>query len=586
MQTTPETPFLASEAVKLASYLRQNPSAIDESPSDLAQLAGVSPSLIERAMTQVDLRASQGNRQREAKRFKVPAWMRWCGDLWMSITENAGAFFLVTILLSIVLFLIGDSTSVDSNATQRTGISIQDDDVLKLIAVLGTTFLHYFCMMRHGKFRTVFLGTAISYAAMLISAGIMILRNGSNRGQTPIEQFAISGFAFFVLAIVYGFFGAVFSFVGAGIRMRRIELSKDYLSRQDLLERLFELEERLNAASENKVDLHGWHSLPLFKQIESNPWSWAGVVSFCMSTIVVLLVGILEQRFGIDHASFQSALSAGLIGLLSITFQTGLAFLGGKVWRSVLISMLYTVCGNIPMLIGLYLLNVPVPGTGDIASHVAGLIFAIVIGVIAGIAGAIERRGLRDRMMQLNDPETLLYEYLDIQRRLNPGPRDITVVVVDAEKSSVMKMMADPYVAEWSFRAYQQMLERVTQEHNGEVLSTAGDGAIMVFNNPIDALAASEDIQEKIREFNNTVNKLSMPFKLRIGIHRGTIVGHIEKVQFTEVIDIAAHVEAASEVGGIALTERVWETMPGLRGEPLNLLVDNQVVYKLEMRTV
>jgi hypothetical protein len=38
----------------------------------------------------------------------------------------------------------------------------------------------------------------------------------------------------------------------------------------------------------------------------------------------------------------------------------------------------------------------------------------------------------------------------------------------------------------------------------------------------------------------------------------------LDKVQFTHVIDVAAHVEKASPIGGMAITEQVWKAL----GEP------------------
>jgi class 3 adenylate cyclase len=91
---------------------------------------------------------------------------------------------------------------------------------------------------------------------------------------------------------------------------------------------------------------------------------------------------------------------------------------------------------------------------------------------------------------------------------------------------------------------------------------------------------------EKIQEFNEKTNKLTMPFKLRIGLHRGMVMGQIDKVQYTDVIDIAAHVEAACQVGGVTVTEPVWESLTDKRGDRLSIAIDSFTVYQLETGVV
>jgi class 3 adenylate cyclase len=208
-------------------------------------------------------------------------------------------------------------------------------------------------------------------------------------------------------------------------------------------------------------------------------------------------------------------------------------------------------------------------------------VVALGMAVIVGLASKIEHHSEYQRKLRDDDPQVLLAEYIDIQKRLNPGPREVTVVVVDAARSSLMKQMSDPFVAEWSFRAYQQVIERVTYEHGGEVLATAGDGAVLTFKEPAQGLTASRAILEKVDDFNERTNKLSMPFQLRIGVHSGQISGFINQVQYAEVIDVAAHIEAAAQIGGIAVSEKIMEQIEGLDGEKLSIAIDGFEVFQL-----
>jgi hypothetical protein len=44
-------------------------------------------------------------------------------------------------------------------------------------------------------------------------------------------------------------------------------------------------------------------------------------------------------------------------------------------------------------------------------------------------------------------------------------------------------------------------------------------------------------------------------------MHMGQIVGNLDEVEFTEVIDIAAHVQSAAPIAGIAVTDDVAACM-------------------------
>jgi class 3 adenylate cyclase len=146
-----------------------------------------------------------------------------------------------------------------------------------------------------------------------------------------------------------------------------------------------------------------------------------------------------------------------------------------------------------------------------------------------------------------------------------------------------MKSLADPWTVEYSFREYQTFLEKIVHEQGGSVIATAGDGAVAEFPTVYQAYNAARRIQTEIENFNRKVNKLERAFRLRVGMHMGPVTGSINDVEFSAVIDIAAHVQGAAPIGGIALTGIVAEH---LRDEPLAQLaepVDGQTIF-LSMR--
>lgn len=142
-----------------------------------------------------------------------------------------------------------------------------------------------------------------------------------------------------------------------------------------------------------------------------------------------------------------------------------------------------------------------------------------------------------------------------------------------------MKADADPLEAEWTFRAYQKFIEDLSARFGGRVHSTAGDGAVVYFDDCTRAFCAARTIQTEVGDFNLNVSRLKAPFRLRIGLHCGTVAGELEKVEFTEVIDIAAHVESHSQVGGILVTDPVATHLEGEALAELKETIDGYKVY-------
>ena len=113
----------------------------------------------------------------------------------------------------------------------------------------------------------------------------------------------------------------------------------------------------------------------------------------------------------------------------------------------------------------------------------------------------------------------------------------------------------------------------------GRIHSVAGDGAVVAFSDNVAAMAAARRLQTDVLRFNDTLNRLPKPFRLRLGLHAGRVAGDLNDVQFTEVIDIAAHVEEIAPVGGIAATDTAIEDLGEEGFLPLAHSVDGQAVF-------
>jgi class 3 adenylate cyclase len=208
-----------------------------------------------------------------------------------------------------------------------------------------------------------------------------------------------------------------------------------------------------------------------------------------------------------------------------------------------------------------------------------GLLNTLLLALLVGVGAHIDKRARVRQKLQEHDPAYVTAEIVEIQWRLSPTAAASCVVVVDVAGSTRMKAEADPLAVEYSFRAFHSFVAKITVKRGGTVLSTAGDGAVLTFNSCAEALYAAKEMQTKIGQFNSNTNRLAASFRVRIGVHTGQVSAHLQDVPFSELIDIAAHVEREAPVGGIAVTQRVVENLADERVAALKDQVDGQNVF-------
>lgn len=175
-----------------------------------------------------------------------------------------------------------------------------------------------------------------------------------------------------------------------------------------------------------------------------------------------------------------------------------------------------------------------------------------------------ERLGLKD---PARERQELLRQLHDLRDKLHSGEQSLAFLSVDIVGSTRMKQQADPLAVEFTFNEYHQFVERIVRKRAGRVHSTAGDGVICAFPSPQEAFAAAKNIQTGIFELNTLRNKIGVPIVVRCGVHSGSVLApdaaDPTSVEFTEVIDIASHLQRVAPPGGIAVSEFAAMSLPG-----------------------
>tara|TARA_Y100000590_G_scaffold440811_1_gene566701 strand:+ start:1646 stop:3124 length:1479 start_codon:yes stop_codon:yes gene_type:complete len=92
-------------------------------------------------------------------------------------------------------------------------------------------------------------------------------------------------------------------------------------------------------------------------------------------------------------------------------------------------------------------------------------------------------------------------------------------------------------------------------DYNGNILVNRGDGFVVMFNKPINAVLCSMDIQNKIKIRNkfNTKNRI---FRIRIGAHFGNYVKEGNEYH-GDCIDVSSMLEPLAPYGGILISENL-----------------------------
>lgn len=150
-----------------------------------------------------------------------------------------------------------------------------------------------------------------------------------------------------------------------------------------------------------------------------------------------------------------------------------------------------------------------------------------------------------------------LLEMLFSLQRMLEGQRQRRVFLsVDVVGSSEMKRSSPELEVEHSFQQFHSWLSEIVAKHGGQIHNVAGDGAMCMFAEDVEAVKAALELQRSIAQFNATKNLLPNPFQVRCGISAGNVpledgtsIGQIH----SHVLDRAAHLQKRAKPGGIVV---------------------------------
>ncbi len=572
---------------ELVAYLRAHPYKFDHPKSELAKRFGMDEEFVADVLD--TLRGSPNKLPTFDSFFKAfSVTARGVGTyllrLYDEFTERPVVAVLVTLVLSVsVMMLLRHAGFLGMLPVPEAKVA----EALQNVGLMlggAVVVLHALVYFRHGMIRYAFYGSSVVLAIAVsmftyLGRGRPLTVNGAFvPAEHAMPYYVFAGFA--VTAFYFGF-AAVACLVGGYWHTNTADRQQKRLTRQELIDRLFYLQERLR---DERFDPTVRRRQSIVAVLRTTPWM--PVIGLGAGLVVGIATVVLRSSFAGPPLA-DSGLYMWLpepIKLLS-RLVTGLSFLAlgylsGGIRRAV-IALVLMFAGTLAA----EMMPLPFFGPDYIeylkssGAMLEGLLNTLLLALLVGVGAHIDKRARVRQKLQEHDPAYVTAEIVEIQWRLSPTAAASCVVVVDVAGSTRMKAEADPLAVEYSFRAFHSFVAKITVKRGGTVLSTAGDGAVLTFNSCAEALYAAKEMQTKIGQFNSNTNRLAASFRVRIGVHTGQVSAHLQDVPFSELIDIAAHVEREAPVGGIAVTQRVVENLADERVAALKDQVDGQNVF-------
>jgi len=121
--------------------------------------------------------------------------------------------------------------------------------------------------------------------------------------------------------------------------------------------------------------------------------------------------------------------------------------------------------------------------------------------------------------------------------------------------SALMQRAEEATYAEFE-RLKRELIEPSLSRHEGRLIKTTGDGALVEFASPLAAVRCAVEIQDHLASGGS-------PFSLRVGINLGDVIVGQDGELYGDGINIAVRLEGVADPGGILISEKVYSEVDG-----------------------
>jgi TolB-like protein/class 3 adenylate cyclase/Flp pilus assembly protein TadD len=120
-----------------------------------------------------------------------------------------------------------------------------------------------------------------------------------------------------------------------------------------------------------------------------------------------------------------------------------------------------------------------------------------------------------------------------------------------------------------------ELIDPKIAEHRGRIVKTTGDGLLVEFASPVEAVRCAGEIQKAMREREGSLPE-ERRIEIRIGINLGDVILDEDDV-YGDGVNIAARLEALADPGGVVISSAVFEQVRDRVPDSFEDLGDQQV---------
>ena len=107
-----------------------------------------------------------------------------------------------------------------------------------------------------------------------------------------------------------------------------------------------------------------------------------------------------------------------------------------------------------------------------------------------------------------------------------------------------------------------EVIEPIASRHRGRIVKTLGDGALLEFASPVEAVRSAVEIQILLGEQRHQ-QPVWQGIDLRIGVNLGDTVISPDGDNHGDSVNIAARLEGIADAGGICISDKVFAELEG-----------------------
>jgi adenylate cyclase len=119
--------------------------------------------------------------------------------------------------------------------------------------------------------------------------------------------------------------------------------------------------------------------------------------------------------------------------------------------------------------------------------------------------------------------------------------------------SALMQRAEEATYAEFE-RLKRELIEPSLSRHEGRLIKTTGDGALVEFASPLAAMRCAVEMQDHL-------SSSGSPLRLRVGLNLGDVIVGQDGELYGDGINVAVRLEGVADPGGVLISEKRRSTV-------------------------